>query len=290
MQIAHRSIQETAARNDFSGDSLRSCRDEVDRSSNFEIQDTLVCVIDRDNSIHSSVRELLASKNYLIEYFSSVEKYLMRRPHQGPCCLIVGVEASDLTGFSLQETLCEAGRSEQFVFISGSSEIRLCGQALKAGAIDYLGKSLCNDELSSAVERAIQSSKTLLRQNLWCKKSQRLLEKLTPREGQVLLGVISGRMNKEIAADLGAKEKTIKIHRGNVMKKLQVRSLVELIHFSIQVGISPIASNPFMSSDVNEVVNFNNSKPQPALNPKGRPRTKVLYTEKNSHHITLAIK
>ena len=141
-------------------------------------------------------------------------------------------------GFSLENFMFRTRRAEQVIFISQASDVRVCVRALKAGAVDFLVKPLKDVELSEAVETALRQSRELLRLQEDQRAAETLLNKLTPREREVLELVTAGRMNKEIAADLGTSEKTIKKHRGQVMRKLQVGCAAELVGFAIRHGVT----------------------------------------------------
>jgi FixJ family two-component response regulator len=200
---------------------------------------SLICVVDPDDSIRKVVTRLLQSKKYPVESFASAQSFLNRKPHVGPCCLVLEVHMPGLSGFNLQQFLSKNRRTEQIIFMSGHGDIPMCAQAFKAGAVDFLTKPLKAPELLEAVERALLRSGNLLRLRKEKQAAQILLDQLTPREREVLGFVIAGRMNKEIAAELGTTEKTIKKHRGQLMKKLKVGSVAELVLFSLQAGLKP---------------------------------------------------
>jgi FixJ family two-component response regulator len=145
------------------------------------------------------------------------------------------------TGLSLQETLSVAGRGEQIVFITGYGDVPTCAKAMRAGAIDFLPKPFRNEDLLDAVARSLERSERLIREGSERQKIQALVDRLTPRELEVLALVIAGKLNKQIAAELGNSEKTIKIHRGRIMQKMGVFSVAGLVRLTDKVGIHPKA-------------------------------------------------
>ena len=201
--------------------------------------EVLVCVVDHDNSVRKAVTRLLKSEKYPIESFVSVQSFLNRKAHAGPCCLVLNVHMPGLSGVHLLQILSKDWRTEQIIFMSGQGDIRMCAQALKAGAVDFLTKPWKDSELLEAVKTALLRSEHLLCLRTEKQAAQALLHELTPREREVLSFVIAGKINKEIAAELGTTEKTIKKHRGSLMKKLKVGSIAELVHFSLRCGVKP---------------------------------------------------
>jgi FixJ family two-component response regulator len=200
---------------------------------------SLIGVIGRDLSIRKIVTRLFQSKKYRIEYFASIESFLKQKAHDGPCCLVLELQPPDLNGFNLQQIVSKNHRTEQIIFISGLCDIPMCAHAFKGGAVDFLTKPLKEDELLEAVQEGLLRSAQLLRLRCEWRKAQALLDKLTPREREVLGFVIAGRLNKVIASELGTTEKTIKKHRSHFMEKLGFGSVAELVHFSLQSGLKP---------------------------------------------------
>jgi FixJ family two-component response regulator len=199
----------------------------------------LVCIVDSDDSIRKAIARLLQSAGYVTESFASAQSFLSRKIHGGACCVIADVDLRGPGGSDLLQILAGERRTEQIVFTSGRSDVRACAQALKAGAVDFLAKPLKNSELLRAVENALLRSGKVLHAQKQKQAAQSLLKALTPREREVLSFVIAGKINKEIAAELGAGEKTIKKHRGHLMRKLNVGSVAELVHFSFHSGLKP---------------------------------------------------
>jgi FixJ family two-component response regulator len=190
---------------------------------------SLVFLIDDDASVRKGVSRLLRSAGYNSEAFGSASDFLTREQHPGPACIVVDVRMPGLNGMDLQNVLIQRRREEQLVFITGHGSIGMCAQAMKAGAVDFLPKPFRATELLECVERALARAA----QQRWCaieKAAARcLLDLLTPREFEVMQLVVTGKLNKQIAAELGTAEKTIKVHRGRVMKKLGIASVAELV-------------------------------------------------------------
>jgi RNA polymerase sigma factor (sigma-70 family) len=139
----------------------------------------------------------------------------------------------------LQETLIQNGREEQLVFITGHGDISMCAQAMKAGAVDFLSKPIRSEELLQCVERALVRSAEQRRQSAEKNRVQQLLSLLTPREFEVMQLVTRGMLNKQIAGELGRAEKTVKVHRGRVMRKLHVTSVAQLVRLIEGTSINP---------------------------------------------------
>jgi FixJ family two-component response regulator len=147
-----------------------------------------------------------------------------------------------LNGMDLQETLIRCKRDEQLIFITGHGDISMCAQAMKAGAVDFLPKPFREDELLQCVERALTRSAEQRRRMAEKNEAHSLLDLLTPRELDVMKLVVTGMLNKQIAGELGTAEKTVKVHRGRMMRKLNVSSVAELVRLTEKAGLAPAAS------------------------------------------------
>ena len=194
--------------------------------------DNLVFLIDDDPSVRKGVSRLLRSAGYKNEAFESASDFLAREQHPGPTCVIVDVRMPGLNGMDLQETLIERRREEQLIFITGHGDISMCAQAMKAGAVDFLPKPFRDDELLGCVERALARSAEQRRHKAEENAARALLGLLTPRELEVMQLVVAGMLNKQIAGELGTAEKTVKVHRGRAMRKLNVSSVAELVRLT----------------------------------------------------------
>src|SRR6478609_2446111 len=203
-------------------------------------ENSLVFLIDDDASVRRGVSRLLRSAGYKNEAFRSASDFLAREQHSGPACVIVDVRMPGINGMDLQNFLIQRRREEQLIFITGHGDISMCAQAMKAGAIDFLPKPFRADELLECVERALARAGEQRRRAVDKAAARRLLDLLTPREFEVMQLVISGMLNKQIAGELGTAEKTIKVHRGRVMKKLGIASVPELVRLVETARIAPI--------------------------------------------------
>lgn len=200
----------------------------------------LVCVVDDEESVRRSLSRLFRSARLPAETFVSAQAYLDRATYDGPSCLVLDVQLPGLDGLELQQAL--ADRKEQIVFITGHGDVPMCTQAMKAGAVDFLIKPVDDKALLAAVRRALERSAEIRKMKAERASARAKLDRLTPREFEVLQRVIAGRLNKQIAAELGSAEKTVKIHRGRVMEKMGVTSVPELVRLAQAAGVAPLVS------------------------------------------------
>lgn len=210
----------------------------------------LVCVVDDDQSIRRSLRRLFRAAGYTSETFGSSEGYLAREIFAGPVCLVLDVRMPGLNGLDLQQALAARGAGEQIVFITGHGDVPTCKRAMKNGAVDFLTKPFDDDELIEAISRALARAREFLSRRGERRAARSQIDKLTPREFEVLRLVIVGLLNKQIAAELETAEKTIKVHRGRVMQKLGLTSVPELVRLSERAGISPARSDMGLKSTI----------------------------------------
>jgi RNA polymerase sigma factor (sigma-70 family) len=188
-----------------------------------------VFVIDDDESVRRGLKRFLRSANYENEVFKSASDFLAREPHPGPACVIVDVQMPGINGIDFQQALIQRHREEQLVFITGHGNIPMCAQVMKAGAVDFLPKPFKSQELLKCIEDALHRSVEQRRRAAERNETRRLLDLLTPREFEVMQLVIRGMLNKQVGAELGVAEKTVKVHRGRLMQKLGVTSVAELV-------------------------------------------------------------
>lgn len=199
----------------------------------------MVFVIDDDESVRKSLERLLDAAHYRIELFKSASEFLSRSAHPGPSCIVVDVQMPGLNGIDLQKALIERHREEQIVFITGYGNIPMCAQAMKAGAVDFLPKPFKPKELLASVERALSRSAEQRRRASEKNHARSLLDRLTPREFQVMELVTTGMLNKQVGAELGMAEKTVKTHRAHVMQKLGITSVADLIGVMQKAQVPP---------------------------------------------------
>jgi FixJ family two-component response regulator len=209
------------------------------RASEMTELEPRVFVVDDDQSVRTSLANLLETEDYTVEIFANAAEYLARLPHPGPACLVLDVQLPGLDGLALQQQLAEEGRMERIVFITGHGDLPMGIGAMKRGAVDFLAKPFSDDELLTSVARALARSAEDCQQRVEVVKSRARLAKLTPREFEVFRLVIAGRLNKEIGAELGVTLRTIKTHRARVMLKTGVVSVAELVRIAQKAGVAP---------------------------------------------------
>jgi FixJ family two-component response regulator len=199
----------------------------------------LVGVVDDDQSVRRGLRRLFRSAGYAAETFASAEDYLARELFEGPTCLVLDVRMPGLNGLGLQKEIEARGGCEQIIFITGHKDVPTATQAMKNGAVDFLLKPFDSDELIEAVKKALLRGKERLARRAERRAARGLIDRLTPREFEVLRFVIIGLLNKQIAAELNTAEKTVKVHRGRVMQKLGLTSVPDLVRLTQTAGVSP---------------------------------------------------
>jgi FixJ family two-component response regulator len=197
----------------------------------------LVNIVDDDPSVRKGLARLVKSAGYRVEVFESASEFLARPLQEDPACLILDVRMPGLTGLELQEALGIAGRGMSIVFVSGHGDIAGSVKAMKRGAIDFLTKPVDSRELLGAIEQAVARARTSQREQAGATDVQERLKTLTAREAQVFALVVTGMLNKQVAADLGIVEKTVKVHRARVMEKMRAGSLAELVRLADRAGI-----------------------------------------------------
>ena len=197
----------------------------------------LVFVIDDDASMRQGVVRWLESVGYKSEAFESANDFLARPPHADPCCVIVDVQMPGMDGVALQQALIKRRREEQLIFLTGHGNVPTCARVMRDGAVDFVEKPFTSEELSKSVKRALLRSTEQRRRIAERDEARRLLDLLTPREFEVMQLVVTGMLNKQVGAELGAAERTIKAHRGRVMRKLGVFSVAELVRLVQRAGV-----------------------------------------------------
>jgi FixJ family two-component response regulator len=198
----------------------------------------MVFVIDDDAPVRKSLKRLLDAADYQVELFESAADFLARPPFQGPSCVIVDVRMPGLSGIDLQKTLVQRRRQEQLVFLTGHGDIPICVQAMKAGAIEFLTKPVNEQDLLRAIQEAIERDRHTREEHEERRDLRRRYESLTAREQEVMVQVISGRLNKQIAAEMSITDDTVKFHRGHIMRKMRADSLADLVRMAQNLGIS----------------------------------------------------
>ena len=197
-----------------------------------------VFVVDDEDSVRRALARLIRSAGMTARTFPSAEAFLAENHAEPSSCLVLDVRLSGLNGLQLQETLHRKGFSIAIVFITGHGDVPTSVRAMKAGAVDFLQKPFAGHELLDAIRRAVSRTRDAVSRQAECAEIQRRYGTLTPREREVFSLVVSGLLNKQVAGKLGAAEKTIKIHRGRVMAKMQAPSLADLVRMAGLLGLS----------------------------------------------------
>jgi FixJ family two-component response regulator len=197
----------------------------------------IVIIIDDDASFRRSTERLVRSAGFAVQSFAAAPAFLKSGRPDAPACLVLDVRMPGLSGLDLQRELTKTGVEIPIVFITGHGDIPMSVQAMKAGAVEFLTKPFRDQDLLDAVAQAIERDRVARRQQAETDELRRHHDLLTPREREVMALVVAGLLNKQIAAELGTSEKTIKVHRGQVMQKMQADSLPALARMAEKLGI-----------------------------------------------------
>jgi FixJ family two-component response regulator len=197
-----------------------------------------IFLVDDDASVRKSLSRVLREEGWNVETFESAEAFLARPAQKAQGCVVLDVTMPGLDGLELQRRLAAAGESMPIVFVSGHGDIPMSVQAIKAGATDFLTKPVEARVLVAAVRAAIDHD-TAVRQDLAAMEELRQrLASLTPREREILVALAGGKLNKQIAGDLGVVEQTVKFHRARILERMRAKTVAELMHIAARVGIS----------------------------------------------------
>lgn len=191
-----------------------------------------VFVIDDDASVRRSLSLFLTANNFHVESLCSSEEFESREPFTGNGCLVLDVNLEGKNGFDLQEELVAVKSHLPIIFITGLGSIHMSVKALKKGALNFLEKPFSDDELLQSINEALAMSRRLRTEKEEKEKAQKLVHALTPRESEIMKYVITGMLNKQIAAELQIAEQTVKLHRQSICEKLGVKSVPEIIRIA----------------------------------------------------------
>jgi FixJ family two-component response regulator len=199
----------------------------------------LVYVLDDEPDMVKALTRLLRARGFRVRGFTSALEFLAHARPPGPACLLLDVHMPRLDGLQLQERLRQRGDEIPIVFLTGHGDIPMSVRAIKAGAEDFLTKPVNAADLVRTIQRALRRASALEAERDELAVLQERLASLTPREREVLGHVVVGKMNKQIASDLGTGEQNIKVHRGRMMRKMEAGSIVELVRMAERLGILP---------------------------------------------------
>ena len=192
----------------------------------------IVFIIDDDRGMRQSIQDLVESVGLRAESFASGEEFLRRQRAANPSCLVLDVRLPQLSGLDFQRHLAESGVQIPIIFITAHGDIPMSVKALKSGAVEFLTKPFRDQDLLDAVQQAIERDKVTRQEQTQVEDLKTRHQALTAREREVMALVVTGMLNKQIAFELGASEATVKIHRGQVMRKMQAQSVVELVRMA----------------------------------------------------------
>jgi len=196
-----------------------------------------VFVVDDDASVRTALSSLMRSVGLRVELFASAAEFLAAKRHDGPCCLVLDVRLPGTSGLDFQADLVRAGISIPIIFITGHGDIPMTVKAMKAGAVEFLTKPFRDQDLLDAVQAALERARAIHASEKGVAELRAKFDTLTPREQQVLACVTRGLLNKQVAAEIGVTEITVKVHRGNVTRKMGAKSLADLVRMADALGI-----------------------------------------------------
>jgi FixJ family two-component response regulator len=199
--------------------------------------EAVIAIVDDDPSVREGLRSLLRSAGWRVETFASAQEFLARPGAEVPCCLILDLQLPGLSGLDLQKRMAEVELEIPIVFLTGHGDIPASVQAMKAGAVEFLTKPFDEEELLQAIREALERDRRDRQRRAEISELRTRYESLTAREQEVMQQVVSGLLNKQVAGELKISEFTVKVHRGQVMRKMHADSLADLVRMAAKLGI-----------------------------------------------------
>ena len=199
--------------------------------------EAVIAIVDDDPSVRRGLERLIRSAGWKAEAFASAQEFLARPRSEAPSCLVLDLQLPGLSGLDLQKRMAEAGLETPIVFLTGHGNIPASVQAMKAGAVEFLTKPVEEQDLLKAIQEAVERDRCTRQKHADLSELRERYESLTAREQEVMQQVVSGLLNKQIAAELKITEDTVKFHRGHIMRKMRADSLADLVRMAENLGI-----------------------------------------------------